>query len=106
MTPHDYKPHGPFGNPIDPDRCRAAVHGGRGVWFHQCSRKPMAGERYCRQHHPDTIARRYEERRQRWREEDERARRSRVIHGLGLVAWECGIRTEDELRARLGENPD
>ena len=47
-------------------RCIEAVHG-PGSWPHyaQCSRKAAMGE-YCKQHHPDTLAARREERQAAW----------------------------------------
>lgn len=69
----EYKPHGLYGAPIAPDRCKAAVHKeGRGVGQYQCSRKPWK-DGWCKQHHPDTVA----ERRRRNQERYEKKRKRR-----------------------------
>lgn len=55
------------------------------VWkdFHnyQCSRKPWK-DGYCKQHHPDTVARRNAEKDARWKAEDERLLRRRRLEGM------------------------
>lgn len=51
----DYKPR-PYSNdtPVDPKRCRAAVHdGGRSVLFHQCFQRQAMLSNYCRRHTPN-----------------------------------------------------
>ena len=68
---HLYTPFGYMPNPIEPDKCRAAVHNaGRGGGFHQCSRNPkvqrkMEGEKvgFCQQHDPEVVAARDKARR-------------------------------------------
>jgi hypothetical protein len=52
----DYKPSDERDNPIDPERCKAAVHAMGWRWV-QCSRKGRYGG-YCKQHNPDEIAKR------------------------------------------------
>lgn len=54
----EYRPHGPYDSPPRPDRCKASVpFGGRRVDFHQCLRKPVK-DGWCKQHHPDSVAKR------------------------------------------------
>ena len=50
------------------DSCKVLVpDGGRSVNFHRCRRNAVK-DGYCKQHHPDTVAKRDEERRLRWEE--------------------------------------
>ena len=52
--PSEYKPFGPHGRPVDPNRCKASVYSNdRAALFHQCSRKPWK-DGWCKQHHPDS----------------------------------------------------
>lgn len=68
---YEYKVIG-NGRPVDPDRCKASVlYPGRWTGHHQCKRKKWR-DGWCKQHHPDEVKRRREERDKRWEEEHER----------------------------------
>ena len=64
--PHTYKPLTQYEARVDPARCLASVPiGGRSVGSRQCLRRPWR-DGWCRQHHPESEAKRQEESRQRW----------------------------------------
>jgi hypothetical protein len=49
--PFEWSPNGPYEPAVDETRCRASVHPpGRGCRSQQCSRKPLPGSKWCRQH--------------------------------------------------------
>ena len=49
----------------DETQCKADVHNDFGVSFHRCLRKAVKGG-FCKQHHPDAIAKRDAERAAKW----------------------------------------
>lgn len=52
---------------LDPNRCAEKVHdNGRGVGFHQCARKPIAGTLFCKQHDPAIVRARIAAMEKRW----------------------------------------
>lgn len=105
--PTIYTPHTAFKAKVDLTRCRAAVHeGGRGVGFHQCTKKgtkswtdPDSGLMFLfctgkTGHHPDDEAARDAERRKRWDEKEAAETRQRVRWGLAGA-------TDEELLAEV-----
>ena len=69
----EYRPRDRFASPIDVNRCKASVsEPGRLIFIHQCQRRPWK-DGWCKQHHPETEAKRREASRERY-EREERAR--------------------------------
>lgn len=66
----DYKPRDRFSARVDENLCRAGVLGDSGWNTYQCSRKPVDGGKYCRQHSPEARKARQEasdrRRKERW----------------------------------------
>jgi len=91
-----YRQDNRFEASFNPDRCAEAVHDtGRGVGFHQCSRKwkvkDAEGNRWCAQHDPAIVAEKrdaQEKARQdkNQREAEWRLRTSVAAARLGLTA--------------------
>jgi len=70
---YEYVPHGLHAAKVKPERCKASVHEpGRGIFIHQCQRKPTR-DGWCNQHHPDTAAKRRVESQKRWDAKQERS---------------------------------
>lgn len=88
---HEYSPYGPRDLPILPNRCKASV--ADGMRFYQCRRKPWK-DGWCKQHHPDTEAKRRAERKPRYQQKTE--------HSLGFL---LGKAREEivRLKARIAE---
>ena len=83
---------------LDPARCKASVpHGGRRVDFHQCLRKPVK-DGWCKQHHPDTVAKRRAQSEARWEARREAKRARGPFVRLGKAQEEI-----TRLRARIAE---
>lgn len=80
----EYSPHGFGASPLNPARCKASVHEpGRGMFIHQCSRKPWK-DGWCGQHHPDSEKARQEAASNRWAAETRAKERNSA---LGSVWW-------------------
>ncbi len=70
-----YSPHTTFDAPFDKERCKSTVHEeGRGVGHYQCTRRPWK-DGWCKQHHPDSVAKREEQTRTLYEEQRERRNR-------------------------------
>lgn len=81
----DFTPHWSYER-VDDTRCRASVHnGGRDVGFHQCLRKPLEGEKYCKQHSPEAETARREAGERRYKEQQEADHKSRVKNAVSLL---------------------
>lgn len=63
---HEYKGEGPYDSPFQPEQCKACIATPALMNSYQCSRKPWK-DGWCKQHHPDTEAKRRAERSLRWR---------------------------------------
>lgn len=66
-------------------RCKALVpDGGRSVNFHQCRRNAVK-DGYCKQHHPDTVAKRDEERQLQWEEQQNNSPIRRLARAMEQI---------------------
>ena len=83
--PFEYKPRSRYDRPVDPDRCKAAVHErGRGVNSYQCQRKSKK-DGWCLQHHPDTVAERQRKADERYKKQRANSPIARLRRGLEEV---------------------
>jgi len=90
----EYRPHGLFASPFDPERCKASVHGAyRELRFHQCRRKPWK-DGWCKQHHPDNEAVRRARSKQRRKQKRARSPVARLHKAQEEIA---------RLKARIAE---
>ena len=88
-----YRPHTKHDAPLRSERCKASVHDTYGLGFHQCLRKPW-NDGWCKQHHPDTEAKRRAEREVRWEQKLARSPYVRLGKALEEIA---------RLKARIAE---
>lgn len=90
----EYRPFNDREPPFDSRRCKASVsYGGRRVDFHQCLRKPWK-DGWCRQHHPDSVAKRRTQSEARWKQKQARS----PLAQLGEAREEIA-----RLKARIAE---
>jgi hypothetical protein len=103
---HEYRPLDRFESPVREDRCRASVaSGGRSMRFHQCARKPVDGERFCRQHDPDAARRRQAEAAFRFNRQLWDSQYQRLLAALGelVMRHRDGHTYCPEVADRIGE---
>ena len=106
--------------PLDPNRCAKRIYQHWGA--KQCTRKPMAGSEYCKQHDPNEVKQRTEKKDRAWRAQmdyrreadNDRARRSLTQPALlaaceellkypsSAPAWVLG-QVQDAIKAARGK---
>ena len=79
------------------DRCKERVWSAGAIGSHRCYRKAVK-DGYCKQHHPDAVAKRRDESMARWKAENERDKAKR--------AQEWRQREDGERFAALCAKPD
>lgn len=81
-------------------QCRKRVYGGT-YTGHQCTRKAVK-DGYCKQHHPDTVKAKQDERDAKWKKE-RAERRTKAAHETAIRAFCAGFSTEALSKTSLAE---
>jgi hypothetical protein len=97
----------PKGTPEDITRCVESVYdGGRSMIPHQCYRKRGFGTDglYCKQHDPDTVKKREQDRTARYNEQMAKQSRGWLAEELGKLLMDAGFDTRAKVAELLSQH--